>query len=141
MSNSSTLFYKSEESSHFSSANCTNICQPLNQTETETKEFEDMRNYCDEMWKTLPPETHIAIWSVIGLLLLLSVIEGILEQCYPFMPYQKLYVGTGNIPSLKVEKTVQSDPKCIELQEANPTSYELPQSSKSSKSADQLSEQ
>ena len=98
MSNSSTLFYKSEESSQFSPANCSNICQPLNQTEAETKEFEDMRKYCDEMWKTFPPETHIAIWSVIGLLLLLSVIEGILEQYYPFMPYRKLYLGTGFIP-------------------------------------------
>ena len=83
------------------------------------------------MWKTYSPETHIAIWSVIGLLLLLSVIEGILEQCYPFMPYQKLYVGTGCIPPLEVEKTVQSDLGGIELQETNPTSHELPQSSKS----------
>ena len=58
-----------------------------------------MRKYCDQMWKTFPPETHIAIWSVIGLLLLLSVIEGILEQYYPFMPYRKLYLGTGFIPS------------------------------------------
>ena len=87
--------------------------------------------YCDKMWKTFPPETHIAMWSVIGLLLLLSVIEGILEQCYPFMPYQKLYVGTGLIPPLEVEKTVQSDHEGIELQETNPTSHELPQSSKS----------
>ena len=131
MSNSSILFHNSEESSQFSSANCSNICQPLNQTEAETKEFEAKRKYCDEMWKTLPRETHIAIWSVIGLLLLLSVIEGILEQCYPFMPYQKLYVGTGFIPPLEVEKTVQSDLGGIELQETNPTSHELPQSSKS----------
>ena len=136
MSNSSTLFHKSEESSQFSSANCRNICQPLNQTEAETKEFEDMMKYCDEMWKTFPPETHIAIWSVIGLLLLLSVIEGILEQYYPFMPYQKLYVGSGKIPPLEVEKTIQSDHEGIELQETNPTSHELPQSSESSKSAD-----
>ena len=90
-----------------------------------------MRKYCDQMWKTFPPETHIAIWSVIGLLLLLSVIEGILEQYYPFMPYQKLYLGSGLIPSLEVEKTVQSDHGGIELQETNPTSHELPQSSKS----------
>ena len=81
-----------------------------------------MRNYCGQLWKTVPPETHIAIWSVIGLLLFLSVIEGILEQYYPFMPYQKLYQGSGKIPSIEVEKTVQSDPKVIELQEANQTS-------------------
>ena len=78
------------------------------------------------MWKTLPRETHIAIWSVIGLLLFLSVIEGILEQCYPFMPYQKFYVGSGCIPSLEVEKTIQSDHGGIELQETNQTSHELP---------------
>ena len=83
------------------------------------------------MWKTLPRETHTAMWSVIGLLLLLSVIEGILEQYYPSMPYQKLYLGSGCIPSLEVEKTVQSDLGGIELQETNPTSHELPQSSKS----------
>ena len=74
--------------------------------------------YCHEMWKTFPPETHIAIWSVIGLLLLLSVIEGILEQYYPFMPYRKLYLGSACIPHLEVEKM-----KGIELQEANPTSH------------------
>ncbi len=75
-----------------------------------------MRNFCEEMWKTYPPEYHIAIWSVIGLLLLLSVIEGILEQIFPWMPYQKLYLGSGIIPSLEVEKTVQSD-QDIELQD------------------------
>ena len=101
MSNSSPFVHKSEEYSQFSSANCTNVCQPLNQTETETKEFEDMMKYCDEIWKTFSPETHIAIWSVIGLLLLLSVIEGILEQCCPCMPYQKLYLGSVCIPSLE----------------------------------------
>ena len=68
------------------------------------------------MWKTFPPETHIAIWSVIGLLFILSVIEGILEQCCPCMPYQKIYLGSGKIPSLQVEKTVQSD-QDIELQD------------------------
>ena len=107
MSNSSILFHNSEESSQFSSVNCSNICQPLNQTEAETKEFEAKRKYCDEMWKTYSPETHIAIWSVIGLFLFFSILEGILEQIYPWMPYQKLYAGSGYIPPLKVEKTIQ----------------------------------
>ena len=63
------------------------------------------------MWKTYSPETHIAIWSVIGLFLFFSILEGILEQIYPWMPYQKLYAGSGQIPSL------QNKSEDIELQE------------------------
>ena len=63
-----------------------------------------MIDYCDNLWKTVSPETHIAIWAVIGLLLVLSVVEGILEQFYPWMPYQKLYAGSGYIPPLKKEE-------------------------------------
>ena len=102
ITHSSHLFYNSEAPSNFSPSNCTNICQPNNQTESETQEWKEMIDYCDNLWKTVSPETHIAIWSVIGLLLLLSVVEGILEQFYPWMPYQ-----------------VSSEPVVVEVQVKN----------------------
>ena len=74
-----------------------------------------MIDYCDNIWKTVSPETHIAIWAVLGLLLLLSVVEGILEQVYPWMPYQKLYAGSGYIPPLKLEKTIQNEEENIQM--------------------------
>ena len=74
-----------------------------------------MIEYCDNIWKTVSPETHIAIWAVLGLLLVLSVVEGILEQFYPWMPYQKLFAGSDCIPPLKVKKTIQNEEENIEM--------------------------
>ena len=75
-----------------------------------------MIEYCDNIWKTVSPETHIAIWAVLGLLLVLSVVKGILEQFYPWMPYQKLYAGSdGRIPPLKGKKTIQHEEEIIEM--------------------------
>jgi hypothetical protein len=113
---SSTLFYNSKTPSNFSPSNCTSICQPKNQTETETQEWKEMIEYCDNIWKTVSPETHIAIWAVLGLLLVLSVVEGILEQFYPWMPYRKLYAGSHvPIPPLKVKKTIQNEEENFQL--------------------------
>ena len=44
---------------------------------------------------TVPEETHIAIWALIGSLFVLSIIESILEHNYSWMPYKQLYEGTG----------------------------------------------
>jgi len=115
---SSNLFYNSEAPSNFSPSHCTDICQPNYQTEFETQEWKEMIEYCDNIWKTVSPETHIAIWAVLGLLLLLSVVEGILEQVYPWMPYQKLYAGSGYIPPLKVEETIQNEEENIGMLDA-----------------------
>ena len=50
---------------------------------------------CNNYWMTIPKETHIAIWALIGTLFVLSIIESILEHYYSWMPYKQLYEETG----------------------------------------------
>ena len=77
-----------------------------------------MIDYCDDIWKTVSPETHIAIWAVLGLLLIFSLVEGILEQFYPWMPYQKLFAGSGCISPLKVKEAIQNEGENIGMLDA-----------------------
>jgi len=92
---SSTLFHNNIKiSSNFNSSHCENICPPANQTKVELEQWNEMIDYCENIWMTISPETHVIIWTVLGVLFALSIIEGIMEQCFSWMPYRKLYEGT-----------------------------------------------
>ena len=69
---------------------------------------------CNNYWMTIPEETHIAIWALIGALFVLSIIESILEHYYSWMPYKQLYEETGGF----ITPTYGLDD--IELKEVKP---------------------
>ena len=109
---STTLFQDhSEIYSEFDPSACSNICPNISQTEAEKSKWMDKIGYCHEIWKTYPPEFHIPVWIVIGVLFLLSIIEGILEKYHKWMPYQKLYGGTDFDPKHLNDIPVQQLPK------------------------------
>ena len=60
-------------------------------------------------------ETHITICAMLGLLFVLSVLEGILEQIYLWMPYQKLYAGTEDHIQNEQEETKKQEPNIIKI--------------------------
>ena len=50
-----------------------------------------MKAYCNNLWEHVDPENHQIICIVIGTLFVLSLLEGILEEFFDWMPYNKLY--------------------------------------------------
>ena len=76
----------------FLPSNCSNFCQG-NKTDVEQKAFED---YCNNLWENIEPDSfiHQTICIVIGSLFVLSLLEWILESCFNWMPYKKLYDGS-----------------------------------------------
>ena len=79
---------------NFEPSQCSNFCQG-NKTDTEQKAFE---GFCNNLWENINPDSfiHETISIVIGILFVLSILEGILESCCKWMPYRKLYEGTSN---------------------------------------------
>ena len=75
LQNSSTISNHS-----ITNEDCKSICPPI--------EFDD---FCNTRWKYLPQSQHLNILIVLCSLFLLSLLEWILESCYDFMPYRKLY--------------------------------------------------
>merc|ERR1719464_1304077 len=77
---------------NFFPSNCSNICQ-YNKTDIEQEAFED---YCSNLWEKIEPEsfTHQTICIVIGCLFVLSLLEWILESCFSWMPYKKVFDGS-----------------------------------------------
>ena len=77
----------------FQPSNCTNLCQRINQTK---EEFETMTDFCNNLWEKIPSQsfTHQTICIVLGTLFMLSILEGLLESYFGWMPYQRLYEGT-----------------------------------------------
>ena len=78
----------------FEPSQCSNFCKG-NKTDVEQEAFE---NFCRNLWENLHPDSfiHETICVVTGILFVLSILEGILESCFKWMPYRKLYVGTRN---------------------------------------------
>ena len=62
-----------------STIDCTNICE------------NDFNDICNERWKYLDYSQHMTIQIILSLLFGLSIFEWILETCFDFMPYNKLY--------------------------------------------------
>ena len=76
----------------FFPSNCSNICQ-YNKTDIEQDAFE---KYCSNLWEKIEPDSfiHQTICIVIGCLFVLSLLEWILESCFSWLPYKKLYEGS-----------------------------------------------
>ena len=77
----------------FEPSDCSNFCQG-NKTDLEQEAFED---YCKNLWEHIEPDSfiHQTICIVIGTLFFLSLLEWILESCFSWTPYKKLYEGSG----------------------------------------------
>ena len=77
---------------NFEPSQCSILCQG-NKTDEEQEAFE---NYCNNLWENIEPDTfiHQSILIVIGVLFFLSMLEGILEHFFDWMPYKKLYEGS-----------------------------------------------
>ena len=75
----------------FEPSQCSNFCKG-NKTDAEQEEFE---GFCKNLWENINPDSfiHETICIVIGILFVLSILEGILESCCKWMPYRKLYGG------------------------------------------------
>ena len=69
-------------------SNCTNFCRGKNQSEGD---HEAMKTYCNNLWEHVDSENHQIMCIVIGTLFVLSLLEGILEAFFDWMPYNKLY--------------------------------------------------
>ena len=76
----------------FEPSDCSNFCQG-NRTDLEQEAFED---YCKNLWEHIEPDSfiHQTICIVIGTLFFLSLLEWILESCFSWTPYKKLYEGS-----------------------------------------------
>ena len=84
----SPLFYNNtNDDMNFQPSNCSVFCQG-NRTNEEQEVFE---NYCNNLWEDLDQEIHQSILVVIGIFFVLSILEGILEYFFNWMPYNKLY--------------------------------------------------
>ena len=79
---------------NFEPSQCSNFCQG-NKSDAEQEAFE---GFCNNLWENINPDSfiHETISIVIGILFVLSILEGILESCSKWMPYRKLYEGTNN---------------------------------------------
>ena len=78
----------------FEPSQCSNFCQG-NKSDAEQEAFE---GFCNNLWENINPDSfvHETISIVIGILFVLSILEGILEYFCKWMPYRKLYEGTRN---------------------------------------------
>ena len=78
----------------FEPSQCSNFCQG-NKSDAEQEAFE---GFCNNLWENINPDSfiHETISIVIGILFVLSILEGILEYFCKWMPYRKLYEGTIN---------------------------------------------
>ena len=79
---------------NFEPPQCSNFCQG-NKSDAEQEAFE---GFCNNLWENINPDSfiHETICIVIGILFVLTILEGILESCCKWMPYRKLYEGTTN---------------------------------------------
>ena len=83
----SPLFHNNtNDDMNFQPSNCSIFCQG-NRTNEEQEAFE---NYCNNLWENLDPDIHQSILTVIGIFFLLSILEGVLEFYFNWMPYNKL---------------------------------------------------
>ena len=96
----------------FKPSDCSNFCQG-NKTDVEQEAFED---YCKNLWEHIEPDSfiHQTICIVIGILFVFSLLEWILESCFSWTPYKKLYEGSDDA---FLNKNKGSDNKNIEDKE------------------------
>jgi len=89
-----TIVSNSSSNYNFEPSQCSNFCQG-NRTNADQEAFE---GFCNNLWEKINPDSfiHETISIVIGILFVLSILEGILEYCCKWMPYRKLYEGTRN---------------------------------------------
>ena len=78
----------------FSPSNCSNLCQYNKTVQLRSDEEQDaFENYCNNLWENIEPDTfvHQSICIVIGSLFVLSLLEWILDSCFSWTPYKRLY--------------------------------------------------
>ena len=78
----------------YSPSNCSNLCQYNKTVQLRSDEEQDaFENYCNNLWENIEPDTfvHQTICIVIGSLFVLSLLEWILDSCFSWTPYKRLY--------------------------------------------------
>ena len=80
----------------FSPSDCSNLCQYNKMVQLRSDEEQDaFENYCNNLWENIEPDAfvHQTICIVIGSLFVLSLLEWILDSCFSWTPYKRLYKG------------------------------------------------
>ena len=78
----------------FSPSDCSNLCQYNKTVQLRSDEEQNaFENYCNNLWEKIEPDTfvHQTICIVIGSLFVLSLLEWILDSCFSWTPYKRLY--------------------------------------------------